>query len=172
MSIATNVNAAGLEQIRRFLEAEHVRGADLYAPDHPMLADMLAAWAQKAEFQLGEGNPARIELRAFESITGAAQEFEVSPDGLDYATNYAIFDTNAGFLLWIGLAADAEAAIRAADEAVGLADDSILLIEVTPNQASALEQWADAGSKSPDYPQGLESGVEYTAEEVAEALAA
>lgn len=79
----TTINYAGLEQIRRFLVANHKRGEELYSEDVPMVTDMLRAWAADAEFQLSEGNPARIELKARDSIHGYTQEFEVSEAGID-----------------------------------------------------------------------------------------
>lgn len=44
---------------------------------------MLQAWAQEAEFQLGEGNPATIEIKSWNSIHGYTQEYRISDAGLD-----------------------------------------------------------------------------------------
>lgn len=81
--IPTTINAAGLEEIRAFLVANHKRGEELYAEDLPMVTDMLRAWAKDAEFQLAEGNPATIELKSFDSVHGYTQEFTVSAAGID-----------------------------------------------------------------------------------------
>ena len=79
MSTATvyHVNAAGLAEIHDFLGRAHKLGRDHFTPA------MLRAWADAAEFQLGEGNPARIEVRAHDHIMGWAEEFEISAVGLD-----------------------------------------------------------------------------------------
>lgn len=71
-----SVNTAGLEEIRAFLVQHHRRGED-------MTDDMIRAWARDAEFQMGEGNPPTIEIRAWDSLSGAAVEFRVSPAGID-----------------------------------------------------------------------------------------
>ena len=70
------VNSRGIEEIRQFLAANHKKG------DH-FTRDMLNAWAQEAEFQLGEGNRASIELKARDSINGTTQEYYISEAGLD-----------------------------------------------------------------------------------------
>ena len=44
---------------------------------------MLRAWAADAEFSLGEGNGAVIELAARDSLRGVTQTFEISDSGLD-----------------------------------------------------------------------------------------
>ena len=69
------VNSRGIEEIRQFLKENHKR---------PEFTDeMLNAWAQEAEFQLGEGNKASIELKARDSIHGTTQEYYISDAGLD-----------------------------------------------------------------------------------------
>lgn len=99
-------------------------------------------------------------------------------------TQIAIFDTGAGFLQWIGKAEDHAAAIKALHKDVGLwelsvdreevlqraDDESLLVLDVSDEQAKALEAWADAGFAAPDYPEGLPSGVTYTCSEVLEIL--
>ena len=94
----------------------------------------------------------------------------------------AIFDTNAGFLQWIGEAKDHEAAIKALHDDVGLyessanredvlkcaGEDSLLLIDVTDAQAAALREWADNGFRGSSYPEGLDGGVVYSRGEVLE----
>lgn len=76
--INKTVNDAGLKQIHQFLADYHKKGGDHFNDE------MLRAWAADAEFQLGEGNPASIEIRAFDSITGHTEEFTISDDGLDF----------------------------------------------------------------------------------------
>ena len=96
----------------------------------------------------------------------------------------AIFDTNAGYLQWIGEAEDHVAAVLAMNTSVGLwetaADrsdvmdvcdrDSLLVMDVTDAQAEALQQWANAGFKSSDYLDGLPSGTTYSSGEVLEMI--
>lgn len=99
-------------------------------------------------------------------------------------TQIAIFDTGAGFLQWIGKAEDHAAAIKALHKDVGLwelsvdreevlwraGDESVLVMDVSDEQAKALEAWADAGFKASAYPEGLPPGVTYTCSEVLEIL--
>lgn len=99
-------------------------------------------------------------------------------------TQIAIFDTGAGFLQWIGKAEDHAAAIKALHKDVGLwelsvdreeilqraGDESVLVMDVSDEQAKALEAWADAGFKASAYPEGLPPGVKYTCSEVLEIL--
>lgn len=72
-----SVNEIGLNEIKEFLAKNHKLGGDHFT------RDMLRAWADDAEFQLGEGNFATIEIRPWDSINGRAQEFTISVDGLD-----------------------------------------------------------------------------------------
>lgn len=74
-AIIKKVNAIGLAEISAFLEANHKH----YCFDR----DALNARAAEAEFQLAEGNPASIEIKAMDSIYGRTQEFTVSDAGLD-----------------------------------------------------------------------------------------
>lgn len=76
---ATAVNATGLKAIQAFLAANHKKGGAHFD------ADMLRAWADEAEFQLGEGNPACIEIKSWDSVTGATVEFTVPDEGLDFS---------------------------------------------------------------------------------------
>lgn len=80
--VPTTINAAGIEEIRAFLLANHNR-PDLYEGTTRSTMDMLAAWARQAEFSLGEGNDAGIELKARDSIHGCTQTFTVSNAGVD-----------------------------------------------------------------------------------------
>lgn len=98
----------------------------------------------------------------------------------------AIFDTNTGHLQWLGHAEGEghEAAIRSFDKQVGaweasadradvLAqkdEDSLLVMDVTDDQAAELERWSAGGFPSSLYPDGLPSGVRYTSGEVLEIL--
>ena len=69
------VNSRGIEEIRQFLKENHKQ--------QEFTDEMLRAWAQEAEFQLGEGNAAAIELKARDSIHGTTQEYRISDAGLD-----------------------------------------------------------------------------------------
>jgi hypothetical protein len=73
-----SVNAKGLAQISEFLK-ENAVGAEKFADNQ----ECLHAWARDAEYQLGEGNPAEIELSAIGSIHGRTQTFRISNEGLD-----------------------------------------------------------------------------------------
>lgn len=73
------INEKGIAEIRVFLGRKHKLGADHFN------ADMLAAWAQTAEFNLSDGNGALIEIPAYDSVSGHTESFEVSEDGIDHA---------------------------------------------------------------------------------------
>lgn len=70
------VNERGLCEIREFLANNHKKG-DYFT------REMLLAWAADAETQLGNGNPATIEIKAWDSIHGRVQEYQISDAGLD-----------------------------------------------------------------------------------------
>ena len=72
-----SVNEKGLAEIHAFLAEKHKLGGDHFD------SSMLRAWAQDAEFQLGEGNPASIEIRSFDSVSGHTENYTISPEGLD-----------------------------------------------------------------------------------------
>lgn len=74
------VNEQGLNEIKEFLAANHKKGGDHFT------RDMLQAWAADAEFQLSEGNPATIEIRAHDCIHGYTIEYTISNAGLDAET--------------------------------------------------------------------------------------
>ena len=76
------INAAGIEEIRAFLLANHTT-PDLYEGTTKFTMDMLRAWAADAEFQMSEGNPPRIEIRAADCVHGWTTEYEISNAGLD-----------------------------------------------------------------------------------------
>lgn len=78
MQVTTyTVNEQGLNEIKKFLAANHKKGGDHFD------RDMLLAWAADAEFQLSEGNPATIEIKSWDSIHGYTQEYRISYAGLD-----------------------------------------------------------------------------------------
>ena len=72
-----SINAQGLTEIHNFLGKYHKRGRDHFT------LPMLQAWAQDAEFQLSEGNPADIEIRAWDSQSGATVCYTISSAGID-----------------------------------------------------------------------------------------
>lgn len=74
------VNEAGLGEIKDFLAKNHKKGGDYFT------RDMLQAWAADAEFQLGEGNSATIEIRSWDAVRGATIEFTISEAGIDSET--------------------------------------------------------------------------------------
>jgi len=74
------VNEQGLKEIKEFLADNHKKGGAHFD------RDMLLAWAADAEAQLGEGNPARIEIMSADSIDGRTVEFTISDSGLDAET--------------------------------------------------------------------------------------
>lgn len=69
------VNEIGMAEIAEFLRAEHKFGNELSW-------GCVSAWADWAEFQLGIGNPASIEIRACDAICGHAIEYRISDAGL------------------------------------------------------------------------------------------
>lgn len=77
-----SVNEVGLEEIRKFLVARHKRGVELYADRLASTRKMLLAWAEDADFQLAEGNPASIELPERDSISGRTEEYRISDAGI------------------------------------------------------------------------------------------
>jgi hypothetical protein len=71
-----SVNEKGLVEIQNFLRKNHKLGGDHFDKE------MLLAWAEQAEFQLAEGNPASIEIRSWDSVNGATVNFEISDEGV------------------------------------------------------------------------------------------
>jgi hypothetical protein len=71
------VNDTGMQEIRQFLADHHQRGDDNFSNDE------IFAWAADAEFQLGEGNSACIEIRASNSRSGHTEIYTISDAGLD-----------------------------------------------------------------------------------------
>jgi hypothetical protein len=69
------INEKGIDEIKGFLSTAH-------KPQH-FDEDMLNAWASAAEFQLGEGNGASIEISSFYSKSGRTETFTVSAAGID-----------------------------------------------------------------------------------------
>lgn len=78
----STINEAGLKEIHAFLAENHKLGGDHFTQD------MLRAWAADAEFQLGEGNPAIIEIPQWDTVSGHTETFTVSNDGLECAVIY------------------------------------------------------------------------------------
>lgn len=74
--INREVNETGLREIKEFLARNHKKGGDYFT------RDMLQAWAEQAEFQMREGNPPSIEIRAYESVNGYTQEYTISDEGI------------------------------------------------------------------------------------------
>lgn len=72
-----SVNDKGLAEIKAFLAKKHKLGGDYFTPA------MLRAWAEEAEFQIDEGNPASIEIRSFDSVSGHTEELTLSEEGLN-----------------------------------------------------------------------------------------
>jgi hypothetical protein len=70
------INGNGLEQIQGFLGAHHKKGGDHFDED------MLRAWAADAEFCLSEGNPAIIEIKSWEAVSGHTETFTIGEDGI------------------------------------------------------------------------------------------
>lgn len=71
------VNATGLEEIKKFLADNHKLGGEHFDDS------MLRAWARDAEFQLGEGNSASIEIRSCDTVSGHTENYTISDAGLD-----------------------------------------------------------------------------------------
>ena len=69
------INENGIGQIKSFLQVAH--------KPHVFDQNMLHAWASAAEFQLGEGNPASIEISQHYSKSGRTETFTVSDAGID-----------------------------------------------------------------------------------------
>lgn len=71
------VNETGLAEIHKFLANHDKLGGDHFDDS------MLRAWARNAEFQLGEGNSASIEIRSSNSVSGHTENYTISDAGLD-----------------------------------------------------------------------------------------
>lgn len=84
----TRVNETGLKAINAFLAANHKLGDNF-------VRDNLLAWAEDAEFQISEGNPACIEIPGIVSVTGAAIEFTIPDEGLDFAEVWQAWEDGA-----------------------------------------------------------------------------
>ncbi len=78
MQITTyTINAQGLAEICEFLAENHKLNGDHFDDS------MIRAWARDAEFQIGEGNSATIEIGRANSITGNPICYTISDAGLD-----------------------------------------------------------------------------------------
>jgi len=76
-AIMSTVNEIGIIEIKEFLAANHKKGGDHFTDS------MLSAWAADAEDQMHQGNPPTIEIRSFDSVSGAAVEYTISDAGVD-----------------------------------------------------------------------------------------
>lgn len=72
------VNEAGINEIHDFLADYHKLGGDHFTKS------MLRAWAADAEFQMAEGNGPCIEIRSWDSVSGATVDFQVSDAGVSW----------------------------------------------------------------------------------------
>lgn len=72
------INAAGLGEIADFLRREHKLGRT-----RSFTLPELHAWAEDAERQLDQGNPAEIELKSWESRCGHTTVYHISSAGID-----------------------------------------------------------------------------------------
>lgn len=107
--MTTTINARGRWLIREFLAANHKRGAI-------MTSEMIGAWANEAEESLEAGNPAMIEVRAMDSISGHPVTFTVPDEGVDYIGDYIIIDDGMLRYPVLGDEADEVRASMSADE--------------------------------------------------------
>lgn len=70
------INETGIREIESFLlKTTH--------NPHGLSEDLLQAWASAAEFQLGEGNGASIEVSSFFSKSGRTETYTISDAGID-----------------------------------------------------------------------------------------
>jgi hypothetical protein len=74
-----HINTKGLIQISQALGQHHKLGADHFTPA------MLNAWAEEAENHFNDGEGCYIEIRSFDSNSGAAVEVVITPDGYEVA---------------------------------------------------------------------------------------
>lgn len=75
MAITHTINAAGLAEIRAFLEARHKLGH--------FTDEQISKWAAEAEAHADEGNGAYIDLPARDAISGHTEILDISPAGVD-----------------------------------------------------------------------------------------
>lgn len=73
--IVRTINQTGIREIYEFLTDNHKQ--------EEFTESMLNAWAADAEFQMDEGNPPTIEIKAWDSVSGHTVEFTVSDAGVD-----------------------------------------------------------------------------------------
>jgi hypothetical protein len=74
-----HINTKGLIQIHQALGQNHKLGADHFTPA------MLSAWAEQAEDHFNNGNGCYIEIRSFDSNSGAPVEVVITQDGYEVA---------------------------------------------------------------------------------------
>lgn len=77
---AFKVNERGLREIRALLSKRH----KLFRGCLHIERSVLNAWADDAEFQLAQGNPASIEIRAYDSVSGHIEEYTITDAGLHW----------------------------------------------------------------------------------------
>ena len=73
------INTKGLIQISQALGQHHKLGADHFTDD------MLNAWMEEAENHFNDGDGCYIEIRSFDSNSGAPVEVVITPDGYEVA---------------------------------------------------------------------------------------
>lgn len=91
----------------------------------------------------------------------------------------AVFDSDAGALLWLGDTADVTAAVRALRDQSGDwhaddlydGDDDVLVYQLVDGEAVKLQQWWDAGNRVGSFPEPVDKGTVYTVAEVKAMLA-
>jgi hypothetical protein len=75
------INELGLAEIHQFLALRHKLHVDHFD------RAALSSWAAEAEFQLGEGNPACIEIKSLDTVSGHTETFDISDAGVEWAIN-------------------------------------------------------------------------------------
>lgn len=71
------INNIGRAEIKKFLSENHKLGGGHFDEA------MLSAWAADAEFNLAEGNPAIVEIRSFDTVSGHTEIYTISDSGID-----------------------------------------------------------------------------------------
>ena len=71
------VNDKGLAEIQTFLAENHTMGGDYFS------RKMLEAWAREAEYETRESGRAEIEIQSCYSVSGRAECYVISDEGLD-----------------------------------------------------------------------------------------
>lgn len=87
------INANGLAQIKVWLQSQSK--GDGWSDENT------AAWAEDAEQAMANGNPPIIELKSWQTISGATETFTVSPDGVDNRMTEDEFREFAKSAIWV-----------------------------------------------------------------------